>query len=32
MANMLATHTALQELQWQGMKLGLEEKEKKRDA
>jgi len=28
---MLETHTALQEAQWQGMKLWLEEKEKQRD-
>jgi hypothetical protein len=32
MANMLETHTALQEAQWRGMKSWLEEKEKKRDA
>ena len=32
MANMLETHTALQEAQWRGMKSWLEEKEKTRDA
>jgi len=32
MANMLETHTALQEAQWRGIKSWLEEKEKKRDA
>jgi len=32
MANMLETHTALQEAQWRGMKSWLEEKEKRRDA
>jgi hypothetical protein len=32
MANMLETHTALQEAQWRGIKSWLEEKEKTRDA
>ena len=32
MANMLETQTALQEMQWRGMKTWLEEKEEKRDA
>jgi adenosyl cobinamide kinase/adenosyl cobinamide phosphate guanylyltransferase len=32
MANMLETHTALQEAQWRVKKSSLEEKEKTRDA